>query len=167
MAELSTDISAKLGARNRQTQMIERHKLGGMVERMAKPVWTIISATDAVNDIIPLDRLSPGEIPVFDLCNVVCPNPGTALVIDIGFRALNGAASVKDINGNTVTNDPDAFADGIVLSNGGKIEWTSIPVAYHTAPVQFAETVEIIATLKTVTSLTNDTKVQFNNYYVY
>ena len=68
-----------------------------------------LTGTEAANDIINLASLPPGSILLPQLCSVFSADPGTTLTLDVGTAA-----------------DPDGAADGIVLSNGGFVAFTSV-----------------------------------------
>jgi hypothetical protein len=90
-----------------------------------------IPSTLAVNDIlniIPAGLLPIGAVVVPQLCSVTLADPGTTLTLDIGYAA-----------------DPDAYADGITLSAGGQIAFTSgtLPVAV-TTPVRIETAADAI-----------------------
>lgn len=68
-----------------------------------------LAATEAGTNTIGLDVLPAGAIPIPQLSSVTCSaDPGTTLTLDIGTAA-----------------NPDGWADGIVLSAGGKVECAS------------------------------------------
>lgn len=68
-----------------------------------------LAGTETAADIINLTVLPQGAIPIPQLSSVVCSaDPGTTLTLDIGTAA-----------------NPDGWADGIVLSAGGKVECAS------------------------------------------
>lgn len=68
-----------------------------------------LAGTEAAADIVNLCVLQPGVIPLPSLSKVTCgADPGTTLTLDIGS-----------------SNDADGFADGITLSSGGQVEFTS------------------------------------------
>lgn len=166
MAEINTNISADLAASG-YTKKVARHLRGGMVNRIARPVWTIASG-QVTNDTIRLDLLSPKEMLALDLCNFQCSaDPGTGLSIDIGFQAYDGGGSAVDTAGNTVTDDPDYWVDNANLGSGGNVLFNSGLTARHTAPVLFKEPVWVYATLASASTLTTDVEIQFNLYYIY
>lgn len=67
-----------------------------------------LAGTETANDTINLCILPAGAIVVPQLSSVFSADPGTTLTLDIGTAA-----------------DADAFADGITLSSGGRVEFTS------------------------------------------
>jgi hypothetical protein len=110
--------------------------------------------TEAANDILNLCVLPQGCIPVPSLSSVVCSaDPGTTLTLDIGTTA-----------------DADGWADGIVLSSGGKVECASA-----TMPAWLAKTplvpdtgsgnAVIRATVASAASLTAEVVLHFTLAY--
>ena len=108
-----------------------------------------IPSTTAANDIlniIPAGLLPIGAVVVPQLCSVTSADPGTTLTLDIGFAA-----------------NPDAYADGITLSAGGQIAFTSgtLPAAV-TTPVRIETAADAIyATVMTAATITDATVLTF------
>jgi hypothetical protein len=108
-----------------------------------------IPSTLAANDIlniIPAGLLPIGAVVVPQLSSVTSADPGTTLTLDIGFAA-----------------NPDAYADGITLSAGGQIAFTSgtLPDAV-TTPVRIENaTGAIYATVMSAAAITNATVLTF------
>ena len=68
-----------------------------------------LKGTEVVGELINLCVLPAGAIPLPQLSGVSCgADPGTTLTLDIGTAA-----------------DPQGWADGIILSNGGHVSATS------------------------------------------
>jgi hypothetical protein len=109
---------------------------------------TLTSAT-AANDIltiIPEGFIPKGAVVVPQLCSVTSADPGTTLTLDVGYAA-----------------NPDAYADGITLSAGGQIAFTSgtLPAAV-TTPVRMEGTADAIyATVMTANTVTDATVLTF------
>lgn len=73
-----------------------------------------LAGTEAAADVINLCILPKGAVPVPGLSRVVCSqDPGTTLTLDVGTV-------------DATTGDPDGWADGIVLSAGGIVEFASV-----------------------------------------
>jgi hypothetical protein len=84
-----------------------------------------LAGTEAAADVINLCLLPAGAIPIPGLSKVVSADPGTTLTMDVGTAA-----------------DLDGYADGLVLSAGGQIEFgTSSPLpAWNTQTPIVADT---------------------------
>ena len=67
-----------------------------------------LATTEVANDIINLCILPPDCIPVPQLSHVFSADPGTTLTMHVG-----------------TANDVDGWANGLTLSAGGRIEFTS------------------------------------------
>jgi len=126
---------------------------GNMAKQVTAPSGTLefravtytMKNTEAVNELIYIGKLPVGATVVPTLCSVVCADPGTTLTLDIG-----------------TAEDPDLLADGIVLSAGGRVEFTSgtMPEGALT-PTKIAST-DVYATVASVSSLSGSAKVVFN-----
>lgn len=121
------------------------HNVGGLVYTEA--MYELVG-TEAANDIIRIARNKPELNLIPHLCAVDAENPGTALVIDIGDAA-----------------DVDKYADGIVLSSGGTVLFSSNSCAQKVDPVisvdSDAQGEWIYATVMTATSLTAGAQLRF------
>jgi hypothetical protein len=102
--------------------------------------------TEAANDTIQLFDLPAGSVIIPALCWVTCADPGTTLTLDIGDAA-----------------DPDRYADGIVLSAGGNVNFAStLPVpAGITTPFCPTTTSRVIVTVASANTLTATTVLNF------
>lgn len=68
----------------------------------------LLDTTESATDTINLAVLPVGATLIPELCTVYCADPGTTLTLDVGYAA-----------------NPDAYADGIVLSAGGLVNFAS------------------------------------------
>jgi hypothetical protein len=114
-----------------------------------------LAGTEAAADIIKLCLWPAGVIPIPSLSKVTCgADPGTTLTMDVGTVA-----------------DPDGFADGLVLSAGGQIEFGSsspMPAWLAQTPlVADAGTgnAEVYATVVSANTLTAATVLTFTLAY--
>jgi hypothetical protein len=107
--------------------------------------YTLLS-TEVANDTIQLMDLPAECVLIPQLSSVTCSDPGTALTLDIGDAA-----------------DPDRYAVGISLSNGGQVGFgsTTAVAAGITTPFLPAATSRVYATVKTATTLTPGTVLNF------
>lgn len=109
-----------------------------------------LAGTEVANDIINLCLLPKDVRPVPSLSHVMCSaDPGTTLTLDIGTTA-----------------DNDGWADGIVLSNGGKVECVSGTVPAWIAPTSLVPdsgsgNATIYATVASAAALTADVVLYF------
>lgn len=103
-----------------------------------------LAGTEAANDTIDLAELPVGATLVPELCTVYCADPGTTLTLDVGYTA-----------------NPDAYADGIVLSAGGLVNFSS-----GTAPSGLAlepmTTSTLLATVASANTLSAAVVLYFN-----
>ena len=106
-----------------------------------------LSATteETEDDVINLGFLPPGATVLPGLSYVDCEDPGTTLVLKVG-----------------ITGNPAAFADGITLSSGGNIRFTSgtLP-ASALVPITTTENTLVFATVASADALTDAKKLQF------
>lgn len=117
MAEFNTSIFAEQAEdRDNPSRLARPNVASGEVEFACIPYT--LAGTEAANDIINLCLLPAGAIPIPQLSKVTCADPGTTLTLDVGNA-----------------DDGDGFADGIVLSAGGSVEFTS-----GTAPAWLPQT---------------------------
>lgn len=119
----------------------------------------IVTVTDALagDDILAICDLPPGAVPVPQLSHATCANPGTALVIDVGYTdAPEGGDNA----------DEDGLADGITMSAGGQFAFTggTLP-ATVAAPFRTERKTRVQALVKTATSITDATKIAFTIAY--
>ena len=125
---------------------------GGDIE-FATITYSMVD-TEAATDTINLALLPAGCIPVPALSSVVCANPGTALVIDIGTAA-----------------DVDGWADGAILSSGGEVKCNSAANAAWNAPTPLVaddatdDNAMVYATVMTATSLSGTVDLIFTLAY--
>jgi hypothetical protein len=124
------------------------NQAGGGVQMAVVPYALV--ATEAANDIINLCILPAGAILLPGLSFVDCEDPGTTLTADIGYAS-----------------NPDALADGITLSNGGHVLFTSgtMPSDALVPAALAAADIAIYATVATASTLTAAKKVVFNIAY--
>lgn len=128
-------------------QAIEGDRIGGMV-LYAFASYTL-AGTEAADDIIALADIPADCVVLPQLSKVTCgADPGTALVLDIG------------------DSDVDRYADGIALSSGGQVEFTSgtMPVAVAT-PYRMTAKTRVNAKVITATSLTAAVELTFTIAY--
>lgn len=103
-------------ARANTSRLADANIASGDVEFAVIPYT--LKGTEAATDTIKLCVLPAGCIPVPQLSSVTCSaDPGTTLTLDIGTVA-----------------DPDGWADGITMSNGGKVECASATMPAWLAP---------------------------------
>lgn len=114
----------------------------------ATATYTLLG-TEAAADIIDLVDLPKGAVLVPQLSHVICTDPGTALVIDIGDAA-----------------DTDRYANDIVLSAGGLVGFCSAtqPDAAIN-PLRTTTQTRVYATIGTATALTAAVKLAFTIAY--
>ena len=116
--------------------------------------YPLSSGTEEVaNDVIKLGIIPVGAIVVPALCTVHSADPGTTLTLDIGYE------------GNT-----DAYADGITLSSGGLINFTSgtAPSALDNEPLTAGTTYPdgtVLATVASAGTLTDAVVLTFTIVY--
>lgn len=110
--------------------------------------YALSSGTEEIaNDIINLAILPVGAILVPALCSVLCADPGTTLTLDVGYA-----------------DNPDAYADGIVLSSGGRVEFTSGTAPSGMVP-EAMTTGTLIATVASAGTLTDAVVLYFTIAY--
>lgn len=151
MATLTTAAyTAQIETRANPMRLADPNIISGEVEFAVVP-YTLVG-TEAAADVINLCLLPAGAIPLPHLSKVTCSaDPGTALVLDVGTAA-----------------DLDGFADGLVLSAGGQVEFgSSSPMpAWLTQTPFVADTGSgnaiVKATLVTATTLTAAVVLYFN-----
>lgn len=145
-----TDLSAGI---------INGDQANGLLLRAQGVVTLPSGVADA--DTFQICDLPPGAVPQPALSSVTCSaDPGTTLVLDVGYTDTAAGGS------NT---NADGLADGITLSAGGKIAFTSgtIPDALAT-PFRCSRKTRIYATVPTsgASSVTAGVKLVFDIVYV-
>jgi hypothetical protein len=106
--------------------------------------YTLVG-TEAANDIINITRLPLGAVVVPSLCSVTAEDPGTTLTLDIG-----------------TAENPDGLADGIVLSSGGQVAFTSATMPADALTQTRLASQLVYATVASAASLTANAKLCFN-----
>lgn len=114
-----------------------------------------LAGTEASNDTINLCILPAGAIPMPGVSSVTCSqDPGTTLTLDIGNA-----------------NDPDGWADGIVLSSGGQVACTNTAIPawattnHQLVPDTGSGNCVIYATVASANTLTAGTVLMFTLGY--
>jgi hypothetical protein len=147
MATFKSDLVTKSETNRISTGIRDGDDANGKLT-LATAHVTLTGSTAAADilQIIPAQSLPLGAVVIPQLSSVTCSDPGTTLTLNVGFTA-----------------DPDAYAAGIVLSAGGKIDFTSgtKPAAVST-PVRIeGEADAIFATVATASTITNGTVLTF------
>ncbi len=94
---------------------------------------------EGANDTINLIDLPLGAYLVPALCSVYSADPGTTLTLDVGYA-----------------DNPDAYADGIVLSAGGEVKFNSGTAPSGTLAIEPTTTSgKIYATVASASTLTD------------
>lgn len=148
MATFQSDIAArtgKLGRAGNTDQTLHSANLRFVYATI------IIGSALAANDILELATLPQGARVLPHLSSAIChADPGTALVLDIGTSA-----------------DVDRFADGLVLSSGGSVPFTTPAIpAGVTASARLAAATLVYATVMTATTITDNSKITFAVAYL-
>ncbi len=108
----------------------------------------VLLGTEAATEEIYICRNKPEHVLVDHLSAIVCENPGTALVVDVGDDA-----------------DVDKYGDALVLSSGGTVLLSSVAGVNNQDPVvTLGDTAQgdwIKALVMTATSLTAGQKIRF------
>ena len=114
----------------------------------ALATYTLLG-TEAANDTLQLLDLPIGCELVPQLSTVICADPGTTLTLDIGDSG-----------------DADRYADGIVLSAGGIVNFASatVPAAVAT-PYLVSTLTRVVALVASAATLTATTKLVFTIAY--
>ena len=112
-----------------------------------------LDGTEAAADVIKQCVWAPGIIPLPALSSVTCADPGTTLTLDVGSAA-----------------NADGYADGITLSNGGQVAFTSGTVPEWITPTALvADTGKgytvIYATVASAATLTASVVLTFTLAY--
>lgn len=128
MATFETTLFASQKSNRANTSRLPSANVGS-----GQPEWAVFSHTltgsEAADDILRLCILPAGCIPLPLLSKVYSADPGTTLTLDVG-----------------TADNPDGFADGIVLSAGGTIGFES-----GTAPAWLVQT-PLVADVDTTAS---------------
>lgn len=103
-----------------------------------------LAGTEAAADTINLAVLPVGATLVPQLCSVYCADPGTTLTLDVGYAA-----------------NPDAFADGITLSAGGLVNFSSGTAPSGLTALEPITTGTVIATVDSANTLTASVVLYF------
>lgn len=132
--------------------------VNGLVLR-AKAIVTLPSGV-ADADTFQICDLPAGAVPIPEMSTVTCSaDPGTTLVLDIGYDDSG--------EGGSLTN-ADGLADGIALSSGGQVAFTSgtMPAAVATT-VRTDRKTRVYATVPSsgASSVTAGVKLVFNVFY--
>ncbi len=152
MAEFTTAVyTAQKPDRSNSSRLAPKNSASGDVEFALIP-YTLV-ATEAAADTINLCILPVDAIPLPHLSSVTCSaDPGTTLTLDIGNA-----------------DNPDGWADGIVLSAGGQVACTNTAIpAWVAATPLVADTgfanagsAKIYATVASANTLTVDVVLYF------
>lgn len=128
-------------------KMVNGDRTGGLLLGF-KALYTLVG-TEAANDTIQVIDLPAGATLDPENLKVTCADPGTTLTMDIGDSA-----------------NPDRYADGITLSNGGQIAATSgtMPEAVATPYVTTAKS-RVYATVASAATLTAGVVLVFSGTY--
>lgn len=160
MANTKSDlITAQEAARTGLSSgVVNGDDASGLILR-AKGIVTLPSGV-ADADTFQICDLPPGAVPLPELSNVCCSaDPGTTLVLDVGYSDTNEGGS---------TTDADGLADGITLSSGGQIAFTSgtMPAAVATT-VRTTRKTRVYATVPTsgASTVTAGVKLVFTIAY--
>ncbi len=100
---------------------------------------------EVTSDTIHLIDLPVGAYLVPHMCTVLCADPGTTLTLHVGYA------------GNT-----DAFAQSIVLSSGGLINFTSGTVPSGALAAESITTGAVYATVASASTLTDAVVLSFS-----
>lgn len=152
MATFTTDIfDAQDEARDNTSRLASPNVASGEVQFAHVP-YTLVG-TEAANDLIKLAVLPAGAIPIPQLSEVLCADPGTTLTLDVG-----------------TADNADGWADGITLSSGGKIAFTSgTAPAWNDATPLVADSgsgnAVVYATVASANTLTADVVLYFQLAY--
>lgn len=148
MPTFQTDVAGKLGKLGKAGN-IDQSLYQGAVKFLTATV-TVPNAL-AANDLIEIGNLPTGCRVLPHMCNAVChADPGTTLTLDIGDSA-----------------DVDRYADGIVLSSGGVVNFTSAAIPDGTKnPVKATADTLIYATVMSADTITNNSKITFTIAFV-
>ena len=129
----------------------EPSNMNGKLPLIQRVSYTLLGS-EAANDTIELFDLPAGAVIVPQDSSVTCLDPGTTLTLDIGDSA-----------------DTDRYADGIIMSAGGIVNFcstaaTTMPAAVAT-PFAPTATTRIVAKLDTAATLTAGVVLYFSIVY--
>jgi hypothetical protein len=143
-----SDIVTAIDGAAPASNPIQGDKTGGVI-LYAEAQYTL-KTTEIATDVIDLIDLPAGATVIPQLSQLVCPDPGTALVLKVGDAG-----------------DDDRYAHTMTASAGGVIPFhtgaTNIPVGI-TAPERVNERTRVKATITTATTL-NAVKLNFTIAY--
>ena len=145
MANFYSDIAT--AQNNALTKFGDHNQDGGLVSgelRTARATYELLG-TEAATDFIYLCKLPKGARVRPDLCRIVCADPGTTLVVNIGDLA-----------------DADRYASAVDISAGGSFafdELTTAPLADYQVGDTAADTGWIVLDPTSVSTLTADAKI--------
>jgi hypothetical protein len=148
MPNFNSSYVARLLSLNASAQA-EPENLTGKLPLIETLTYRLLGS-EVANDTIQLFDLPAGCVIIPNLCSVICNDPGTTLTLDIGDSL-----------------DTDRYADDIVLSNGGLVNFAStVPVpAGITTPFCPPATSRVFATVKSAASLTANVVLNFSIVY--
>jgi hypothetical protein len=144
-----SDVIASLTSANPASTPVDGDKSGGVV--LFAEVQYTLKGTEAATNIIELFDLPAGATVIPQLSNLVCPNPGTALVLSVGGGATNNKYA------HTIT----ASAGGVFPFHTGA---TNIPTGI-TAPARVSARERVYARITTATTLNAGVKLNFTIAY--
>lgn len=159
MATFETSVyAAAKPDRSNPSRLAQPNNASGNVEYV-RCKYTLLG-TEAAADKINLCVLPYDQIPLPGHSFVFSADPGTTLTMDIGTAA-----------------DPDGWADGLVLSNGGKIDclggstpapaWVeSTPLVADTGALNVAGSAAVYATIVSANTLTPGVVLYFTLAYI-
>lgn len=159
MATFETSVyAASKPDRSNPSRLAPPNNASGNVEYV-RCKYTLLG-TEAANDIINLCILPVDAIPVPGLSFVFSADPGTTLTMDIG-----------------TADNPDGWADGLVLSAGGKIDCLSgsspapawvepTPLVADTGTLNKNGSAVVYATVASANTLTASVVLYFTLAYI-
>jgi hypothetical protein len=151
MATFTTShFDAQNEARANPSRLAAANVGSGDVEFAVIPYTLVGTEEESTADTIRLGLLPAGAIPVPQLSSVTCSAaPGAALVVDIG-----------------TADNTDGWADGIVLTAGGKVQCASATMPAWLAPTPLVAdagsgNAAVYVTVATATTLTPGVTLYF------
>lgn len=151
MATFTSDLyDLQASDRVNTSRLPAPNQAGGGVQIATVTYALAGTESSSTPDTIKLCVLPVGAIPVPGLSWVDCEDPGTTLVLDVGYPS-----------------NPDALADGMVLSSGGHVLFTAPanPADALTPSALGSSDTVISATVASASTLTADKKLVFNIAY--
>ena len=149
MATHKSDIITALDSQSLIDKQVDGDRTNGLL--LLAVIEYVLKGTEAATDTIELFDLPSGATIIPEMSQMVCANPGSALVLKVGDAA-----------------DDDRYAHTMTASAGGVIPFhtgaANIPVGI-TAPVRTTERTRIKATVTTATSLNAEVKLRFTIAY--